>query len=83
MAPIRHSPAPLSARECHPALSKRRADAVAQVHGEGGYPPDGIDANGMGSNVAVADNMTSEGRAKKRRVVIIGQMSLAIIKAPR
>ena len=68
----------VGAREYNLALSKRRADAVARVLGEGGYPPDGIDARGMGSNVPVADNTTSEGRAKNRRVVIIVQVPLAI-----
>ncbi len=56
------------------ALSKRRADAVARALGEGGYPPDGIDAKGMGSSVPVAENATTEGRAKNRRVVIIVQV---------
>ncbi len=56
------------------ALSKRRADAVARVLGEGGYPPEGIDAKGMGSSVPVADNTTNEGRSKNRRVVIIVQV---------
>ncbi len=65
-------------RKYNLALSKRRADAVARVLSEGGYPPDGIDAKGMGSTVPVADNTTSEGRGKNRRVVIIVQVAVAI-----
>ncbi len=64
----------VGAREYNMALSKRRADAVARVLGEGGFPSEGIDARGMGSSVPVADNTTNEGRAKNRRVVIIVQV---------
>ena len=64
----------VGSHEYNMTLSKRRADAVARVFSEGGYPPDGIDAKGMGSSVPVADNSTSEGRAKNRRVVIIVQV---------
>jgi outer membrane protein OmpA-like peptidoglycan-associated protein len=64
----------VGAREYNMALSKRRADAVARVLGEGGFPSEGIDAKGLGSSVPVADNTTNEGRAKNRRVVIIVQV---------
>jgi outer membrane protein OmpA-like peptidoglycan-associated protein len=55
-------------------LSKRRADAVAKMLVEGGYPAEKIDAKGLASSVPVADNSTAEGRAKNRRVVIIVQL---------
>lgn len=61
-------------REYNMALSKRRADAVAAVLGEGGYPADRIDAKGVGFSLPIADNATAEGRAKNRRVVIIVQV---------
>lgn len=56
------------------ALSKRRADAVAKVLVDGGYPAEKIDAKGLASSVPVAENATAEGRAKNRRVVIIVQL---------
>ena len=56
------------------ALSKRRADAVAKVLVDGGYPTDKIDAKGLGSSVPIAENATAEGRSKNRRVVIIVQL---------
>lgn len=56
------------------ALSKRRADAVAKVLVEGGYPAENIDTKGLGANLPEADNLTPEGRAKNRRVVIIVQL---------
>lgn len=55
------------------ALSKRRADAVAKVLVDGGYPADKIDAKGLAASVPVTDNGSAEGRAKNRRVVIIVQ----------
>lgn len=64
-------------REYNMALSKRRADAVARVLAEGGYPVKGIDARGQGSGAPIADNGSAEGRAKNRRVVIIVQVSPA------
>lgn len=67
----------VGAREYNLALSKRRADAVARVFAEGGYPVEGIDAKGMGSAVPVGDNATADGRAKNRRVVIIVQVPTA------
>jgi outer membrane protein OmpA-like peptidoglycan-associated protein len=56
------------------ALSKRRADAVAKVLVDGGYPAEKIDAKGLGSSVPIAENATAEGRSKNRRVVIIVQL---------
>jgi outer membrane protein OmpA-like peptidoglycan-associated protein len=56
------------------ALSKRRADAVAKVLVDGGYPAEKIDAKGLGFTVPVAENSTTEGRSKNRRVVIIVQL---------
>lgn len=64
----------VGAREYNLALSKRRADAVARVFADGGYPVEGIDAKGMGSAVPVGDNATVDGRARNRRVVIIVQV---------
>ena len=61
-------------REYNLALSKRRADAVAAMLGEGGYPFDRIDSKGLGFSLPIADNATVEGRAKNRRVVIIVQI---------
>ena len=62
-------------RDYNMVLSKRRADAVARVLAEGGYPAEGIDAKGLGSGAPIADNGSAEGRAKNRRVVIIVQLS--------
>ncbi len=56
------------------ALSKRRADAVAKVLVEGGYPAENIDTKGLGASLPEAENTTPEGRAKNRRVVIIVQL---------
>ncbi len=56
------------------ALSKRRADAVAKVLVEGGYHADKIDSKGLGSSIPEAENTTSEGRSKNRRVVIIVEL---------
>ena len=64
----------VGAREYNLALSKRRADAVAKVLVEGGYPAENIDAKGLGANLPEAENLTPEGRAKNRRVVIIVQL---------
>ncbi len=67
----------IGTREYNMALSKRRADAVARVLAEGGYPAQGIDAKGLGSGAPIADNVSAEGRAKNRRVVIIVQVNAA------
>lgn len=60
-------------REYNLALSKRRADAVARVLAEGGFPPDRVESTGLGFSLPLADNGTAEGRAQNRRVVIIVQ----------
>ena len=65
----------VGSREYNKGLSKRRADAVARVLAEGGYPAANIDAKGLGSTVPIADNGSAEGRAKNRRVVIIAQVA--------
>ena len=64
----------VGAHEYNLALSKRRADAVAKVLVDGGYPAEKIDAKGLGPTVPVAENTTAEGRSKNRRVVIIVQV---------
>jgi len=64
----------IGTREYNLALSKRRADAIAAMLGEGGFPFDRIDAKGLGFSLPIADNATAEGRAKNRRVVIIVQI---------
>lgn len=55
-------------------LSKRRADVVARVLTDGGYPAVKIDSNGVGSAVPTADNNMADGRSQNRRVVIIVQI---------
>ena len=67
----------VGAAEYNMGLSKRRAEAVARVIGEGGYPVGQIDAKGLGSAAPIAENSTAEGRAKNRRVVIIVQVDVA------
>lgn len=67
----------VGAAEYNMGLSKRRAEAVARVMGEGGYPVGQIDAKGLGSAAPIAENSTAEGRAKNRRVVIIVQVDVA------
>lgn len=67
----------VGAREYNLALSKRPADAVARVLGEGEYPVEGIDTKGMGSAVPVSENATVDGCAKNRRMVIIVQVPTA------
>ena len=61
-------------RDYNLGLSKRRADAVAKVLTEGGFPADRVEATGLGYSVPLADNATAEGRARNRRVVIIVQI---------
>lgn len=61
-------------RDYNLGLSKRRADAVAKVLTEGGFPADRVEATGLGFSMPLADNATAEGRAKNRRVVIIVQI---------
>ncbi len=67
----------VGAREYNLALSKRPADAVARVLGEGEYSVEGIDTKGMGCAVPVSENATVDGCAKNRRVVIIVQVPTA------
>ena len=56
------------------SLSMRRADAVARVLADGGYPTGKIDSKGLGATVPTADNNSAEGRSQNRRVVIIVQI---------
>jgi outer membrane protein OmpA-like peptidoglycan-associated protein len=51
-------------------LSESRANAVKNYLIESGVPNNEISVSGMGENYPVADNETSNGRAKNRRVVI-------------
>ncbi|TZF91213.1 OmpA family protein, partial [Cognatilysobacter lacus] len=52
-------------------LSQRRADAVRQALVAGGAGSLSIDAAGHGAAAPIADNSTSAGRAKNRRVEVI------------
>lgn len=52
------------------ALSKRRADAVAQVLVDSGIPAASLETVGMGPDQPIADNATAEGQARNRRVEI-------------
>lgn len=70
----------VGSHEYNLGLSKRRADAVARVLSDGGYPLNSIDAKGMSSSVPIADNSTSEGRAQNRRVVLIVQVDALAAK---
>ena len=51
-------------------LSQRRADAVKAYLVSKGIEPNRIYTEGKGEKQPVADNKTSEGRAKNRRVEI-------------
>ncbi len=53
------------------ALSQRRADAVREALVAAGVPRARVQAAGRGQLQAVADNATSAGRAKNRRVEIV------------
>ena len=64
----------VGAREYNLGLSKRRADAVARVLNDGGYPVDRIETKGLGDSVPTGDNASAEGRAQNRRVVIIVEL---------
>lgn len=55
-------------------LSRRRADIVARVITEGGYPASRVVVKGLGASTPIADNSTSLGRSQNRRVVIIVQL---------
>ena len=51
-------------------LSKARADSVAEVIKESGFPADHIQTVGYGSTRPIANNQTEEGRGLNRRVTI-------------
>lgn len=53
------------------ALSTRRAEAVAEYLREQGVNFDTISFEGMGSSAPIADNRSSEGRKKNRRVEVL------------
>ncbi|MEA2699183.1 MAG: hypothetical protein QOI66_3454, partial [Myxococcales bacterium] len=53
------------------SLSQRRADAVRVYLISRGYPPERIEAHGIGPDRPLADNKSPEGRANNRRVEII------------
>lgn len=50
------------------ALSQSRAEAVAAALQERGIPAERLNAEGYGSQHAIADNATEEGRAQNRRI---------------
>jgi outer membrane protein OmpA-like peptidoglycan-associated protein len=52
-------------------LSERRAKALATVFKQAGVSPDNLFFQGAGETLPVADNRSSEGRAKNRRVEIV------------
>jgi len=57
--------------EFNQALSEKRADAVREYLVSQGVDVGALSAQGLGLNEPVADNSTSEGRQKNRRVEII------------
>ena len=57
--------------ETNMKLSQARADTVRRYLIDGGVPADQIRAQGVGQDRPVADNKTSAGRAKNRRVEVI------------
>jgi outer membrane protein OmpA-like peptidoglycan-associated protein len=57
--------------ETNMKLSQARAETVRKYLIDGGIPADQIRAQGVGQDRPVADNKTSAGRAKNRRVEII------------
>jgi len=52
-------------------LSTARAAAVVRLFEENGVSPDRMAAIGYGEHHPIADNLTDEGRAKNRRVVVV------------
>jgi OmpA-OmpF porin, OOP family len=52
-------------------LSQQRADTVKQQLINMGISPDRLEAQGYGSQYAVADNATEEGRQKNRRISLL------------
>jgi len=57
--------------ETNMKLSQARAETVRKYLIDGGIPADQIRAQGVGQDRPVADNKTSAGRAKNRRVEVI------------
>lgn len=57
--------------ETNMKLSQARAETVRKYLVDGGIPADQIRAQGIGQDRPVADNKTSAGRAKNRRVEVI------------
>ncbi len=57
--------------ETNMKLSQARAETVRKYLIDGGIPADQIRAQGIGQDRPVADNKTSAGRAKNRRVEVI------------
>ena len=57
--------------ETNAKLSQARADTVRKYLVDGGVPADQIRAQGIGQDRPIADNKTSAGRAKNRRVEVI------------
>lgn len=53
------------------ALSQKRAEAVRRVLEDAGLPGGRLQASGLGATAPVADNQSSDGRARNRRVEII------------
>lgn len=57
-------------RELNMRLSRKRAETVAGVLAEGGFPADHIQTVGYGPDRPVASNSTAEGRGLNRRVTL-------------
>ena len=56
------------ADDMNQALSQDRANAILNSLTERGVDPKSINATGYGASQPIADNKTSEGRAKNRRI---------------
>ncbi|RMX08036.1 OmpA family protein [Corticibacter populi] len=61
----------LGAPEYNQSLSLRRAQTVADLMADAGFPREGIGIRGLGQTVPVADNATEEGRSQNRRVSVV------------
>lgn len=57
--------------EFNAALSLRRAEAVAAVMIDAGFPAAGMELRGFGFERPLVDNATADGRARNRRVAVI------------